>query len=309
MGRQTVAASGNWCYVAADNPTLGSPAIYEVVVILRRGLNTIEIGLNNAELAPFIDKIKLEKAALDGLALEAETAELFSANNTTLITNCAVASNGALVNMVASVNNGIRYNNLVTEENKTYQVDIYYITKVQRNLRVSINAGPFTTPAFAPSGNWCFETSPVVAMNSIQLGFAKGSNSLELRPTGSDAPFIDKIVIREPVAAFTTASRQQQSFADNIDRPLTEHSTATAIDVYPNPVEIGSPITLMLPVAALQAPVLIQITDASGRVVIGKTIQAPMGRQVKIENRLGKGMYVLSVHQGSTRTSKKIIIQ
>ena len=62
MGRQLATASGNWCYIAPDNPTLGSPAIYEVVVILKRGLNTIEIGLNNAELAPFIDKIKLEKS-------------------------------------------------------------------------------------------------------------------------------------------------------------------------------------------------------------------------------------------------------
>lgn len=308
MSRQVAAPSGNWCYVAPDNPTLGSPAIYEVVVILKRGLNTIEIGLNNVELAPFIDKIKLEKAELNGLALEAETAELFSTNNTTVITNCSVASNGALVNMVASINNGIRYNNLVSEESKTYQVDIYYITKVQRNLRVSINAEPFTTLDFVPSGNWCFETSPVLARKSVQLSFAKGSNIIEFRPTGADAPFIDKIVIREPAAEITTAVEQQEAFAANIGRQLIEETIAKEIEVYPNPVETGSPITLMLPGSATQAPLVIQITDASGRVVIGKTIQAPINRQVRIENRLSKGIYILSVKQGLIRSSNKIII-
>ncbi len=309
MGRQLAAASGNWCYIDALNPTLGSPAIYEVVVILKRGLNTIEIGLNNTELAPFMDKIKLEKAELNGLGLEAETAELFSANNTTVITNCSVASNGALVNMVASTSNGIRYNNLVSAENKTYQVDIYYITKVERSLRVSINAEPFTTLAFAPSGNWCFETSPVVAMRSVELTFAQGTNTIEFRPTGADAPFIDKIVIREPAPGITNSAIQQEVFTANTVTDMFEQPTAETFAVYPNPVRAGTPITLMLPGSVKQGPGLIQIRDVTGRVVFEQIVQQPTNRQIKLENRLSKGMYVLSLVQGSTRSNKKIIIQ
>ncbi len=309
MGRQVAAPSGNWCYIDALNPTLGSPAIYEVVVILKRGLNTIEIGLNNVELAPFMDKIKLEKAELNGLGLEAETAELFSSTNTTVITNCSVASNGALVNMVASTSNGIRYNNLVSAENKTYQVDIYYITKVQRSVRVSINAEPFTTLAFAPSGNWCFETTPVVAMTSVQLTFAQGSNSIELRPTGADAPFIDKIVIREPVTEITASAIQEGTFAANAVTDLFEQPAAKTFSVYPNPVKAGTPITLMLPGSPNQGPGLIQIRDVTGRVVFEQNMQTPGNRQIKLENRLSKGMYVLTLMQGSTSTSRKIIIQ
>ncbi|MEJ8819169.1 glycosyl hydrolase [Lacibacter sp. H407] len=307
MGRQLATASGNWCYIAADNPTLGSPAVYEVVVILKRGLNTIEIGLNNAELAPFIDKIKLEKAELNGLGLEAELAELISANNSILVPTCTVASNGALVNMGLNTNNAIRFNNLVSSETKTYQVDIYYITKVQRNLRVSINGEPFTTESFVASGNWCFEASPVVAVKSMELTFAQGTNTIEFKPTGTDAPFIDKIVIREPTPA--SAANQQASLGADLGTQLFEQATANVFAVYPNPAQTGTPITLMLPGSVTTGQVLVQVTDVTGRIVFAQTLPAQTNRQVKIENRLSKGMYVLTVSQGLLRTSKKIVIQ
>ncbi len=306
MGRQLAMASGNWCFIDATNPTLGSPAIYEVVVILKRGLNTIEIGLNNTELAPFIDKIKLEKAELNNLSLEAELAEQLGTATTVA---CTVASNGAQVNIGIPLTNGIRYNNIVSSESKTYQVDIYYITKVQRNLRVSINGEPFSTLAFEPSGNWCFEATPVVAVKSIELTFAQGTNTIEFRAAGTDAPFIDRIVIREPSPEITSAANQQQAFGANLGTQLFEQSTANAFAVYPNPVQTGTPITLMLPGAVTTGQVLIQVTDIAGRIVFAQTLPAQTNRQIKLENRLSKGMYVLTVSQGSIKTSKKIVIQ
>jgi hypothetical protein len=124
MRRQSVPASGNWCNER------GSPTIYQVVVILIRGLNTIDITPFSSD-APIIDKIKLEQADLNGLSLEAETAELSGTNT---IVSCATASNSALVNMGNSAKNGIRFNNLLAPENNTYLVDIYYITKADRSM-------------------------------------------------------------------------------------------------------------------------------------------------------------------------------
>lgn len=305
MGRQLATASGNWCYIAADNPTLGSPAVYEVVVILKRGLNTIEIGLNNVELAPFIDKIKLEKAELNGLGLEAELAELIGTNTNV---PCTTASNGALINMGLNVVNGIRYNNLIATENKTYLVDIYYISKADRSMRISINGEPFTTESFVASGNWCFEGG-TTKVKTIEVNFLQGVNNILFRPTGTDAPFIDKIVIREAAPEITSAANQQETFGANLGTQLLELPIANAFTVYPNPVQAGTPITLMLPGAVTTGPVLIQVTDVAGRIVFTQTLPAQTNRQVKLENRFSRGMYVLTVSQGLVRTSKKIVIQ
>jgi|GEM_PF-1633853 len=304
MGRQLAAPSGNWCFIDATNPTLGSPAVYEVVVILKRGLNTIEIGLNNTELAPFIDKIKLEKAELNNLSLEAELAELVGTASTVA---CTVASNGAQVNMGAAASNAIRYNNLVSATMKTYEVDIYYITKVQRNMRVSVNGGAFTTLVFDASGNWCYETTPLVAKKTIELTLAQGTNTIELRSTGADAPFVDRIVIREPV---TAAANEQEVQVATFAPQLFEQTTANAFTVYPNPAQAGAAINITLPDAVFAgAPAVLQLTDVNGRVVYTQNLLQQSNRTLRLTHKLNSGMYILSILQGTNRSSKKIVIQ
>ena len=304
MGRQLAAPSGNWCFIDATNPTLGSPAVYEVVVILKRGLNTIEIGLNNTELAPFIDKIKLEKAELNNLSLEAELAELVGTASTVA---CTVASNGAQVNIGAAASNAIRYNNLVSTTMKTYEVDIYYITKVQRNMRVSVNGGAFTTLVFDASGNWCYETTPLVAKKTIELTLAQGTNTIELRPTGADAPFVDRIVIREPV---TAAANEQEVQVATFAPQLFEQTIANAFTVYPNPAQAGAAINITLPDAVFAgAPAVLQLTDVNGRVVYTQNLLQQSNRMLRLTHKLNSGMYILSILQGTNRSSKKIVIQ
>lgn len=306
MGRQLAAASGNWCYIAADNPTLGSPLIYEVVVILKRGINTIEIGLNSTELAPFIDKIKLEKAELNGLGLEAELAELTGSN---VNVACTTASNGALINMGLNMVNGIRFNNLIATESKTYFVDIHYITKADRNMRVSMNGQPFTTEPFVASGNWCFEGG-TTKVKTIELNFSQGSNTIEFKPTGADAPFIDKIVLREAEPVVTTSANMQDASVARFNNQQLEQIKVNTVAVYPNPVQAGTPITVSLPdVMFAGGAVTLQITDVTGRLVFSQNLPQQTNRQVKLENNLSKGMYVLSVSQGLVRTSKKVIVQ
>ncbi len=220
MGRQITVSSGNWCYIDASNPTLGSPAIHEVIVNLNRGINTIDIkpwGTGSPlPNSPFIDKIKLEKAPLTDVNLEAELAEIVGS---TAIVACNTASNGALVSPALGTANGIRYNNILCSEAKTYDVDISYISKVARNLRISVNGGAYVTYSFDASGNWCFEGgSPKI--KTIPLALVQGVNTIEMRATTADAPFLDKIAIKEqPISnvTFTTSGLPAGTTSVNVN--------------------------------------------------------------------------------------------
>lgn len=234
MGRQITVSSGNWCFIDASNPTLGSPAIHEVIVNLNRGINTIDIKPWGAGSplpnAPFIDKIKLEKAPLTDVSLEAELAEFIGS---TSITSCNTASNTALANLPLGTGNGIKYNNILCAEGKTYDVDVYFISKVTRNLRISVNGGAFVTYSFGPSGNWCFEGgSP--SIKTIPLALTQGVNTIEMRATTADAPFLDKIVIKEqPISnvTFTTSGLPVGATTVNVDYKF-----------YTNPTTLSAPL-------------------------------------------------------------------
>ncbi|RXK61634.1 T9SS type A sorting domain-containing protein [Lacibacter luteus] len=236
LGRQITVSSGNWCFIDASNPTLGSPAIHEVIVNLNRGINTIDIKPWGAGTplpnSPFIDKIKLEKAPLTDVTLEAELAEFVG---TTSITACNTASNTALANLPLGTANGIRYNNLLCSEAKTYDVDVSYISKVARNLRISVNGGAYVTYSFGPSGNWCFEGgSPII--KTIPLALIQGVNTIEMRATAADAPFLDKILIREqPISnvTFTTSGLPAGATSVNVNHQY-----------YTNPTTLSAPLVL-----------------------------------------------------------------
>ena len=307
LGRQVVTPSGNWCFIATDNPTLGSPAIYEVVVILKRGLNTIEIGLNNTELAPFIDKIKLEKAPLNNLSLEAELAELTGSSAIVTCTN-ASASNGSVVNM--GFTGKIKFNNLIAEESKTYQVDIYYVTTVARELKLSINGQSLPTENFAASGlYWCSQPGSVIAVKSVEMTFVQGINYIELSPAaGKEAPFIDRIVIKEPVPPVTPTANSVGSSGITFNNEIM--NPAASFNIYPNPLRAGSPLTITLPERKNESnKVHIQVTDVSGRIVFSQTVVQQHTRQIQLAQSFSKGMYIISVVQGDVRSTKKIIVQ
>ena len=294
---QRANTSGAWC--AAN----GGPAIYEVVVNLKRGLNTIDISPFSGE-APFVDKIQLVKAPLNGLSLEAETAELLGAPATT---TCSVSSNGAFVNMFANVSNGIRFNNLLAQSAKRYAIDIYYISKVSRNLRYSLNGQSLTTISVDPSGNWCFEPNPSVKIKTIEVDFELGNNNLLLRPAGTDAPMIDRIVIREIVQAPAENAIVPTAAINSL---IVETSINKELSVYPNPVQANTAITVSLPSSITkQGNVLIQVNDISGRAVFAQPYTLNGTNQVKINKGFEKGMYIISARQGTVSISRKIIIQ
>ncbi len=288
--------SGPWCAAG------GSPAVYEVVVNLKRGLNTIEISPFSGE-APFIDKINLVKTQFNGLSLEAETAELIGSNT---VQTCVRASNGQLIFMGTNLFNGIRFNNLLAPEAKRYAVDIYHLNNGDRSMRYSLNGQTFTTENFLSTGGWCTDGGNT-KIKTIEIDFALGNNTLLFRPTGTNAPFIDKIVIREIGQVATETPIVPQAAVNSL---LVEQTINSELTVYPNPVQSNTSITLTLPNAITkQGNVFIQVNDISGRAVFAQPYSLKGMNQVKLNKGFEKGMYIISVRQGSISVSKKIIVQ
>lgn len=293
---QRANTSGAWCAAG------GSTAVYEVTINLKRGLNTIDISPFSGE-APFVDKIQLVKTALNGQSLEAETAELLGTNT---VQNCVRASNGQLIFMGTNMFNGIRFNNLLAPEAKRYAVDIYHLNNGDRSMRYSLNGQTFTTETFASTGAWC-DGGGNTKIKTIEMDFALGNNNLLFRPTGTNAPFIDKIVIREITQTSTETPIAAQAAVNNL---LVEQSINNELNVYPNPVQANTSITLTLPDAITkQGNVFIQINDISGRGVFAQPFNLRGSNQVKINKGFERGMYIISAMQGSIRVSKKIIVQ
>jgi len=298
LGRQNAVVSGEWCYNG------GSAAVYEVIVNLNRGLNTIDLTPVSGSDAPFIDKIKLEKAPLINVGLEAELAEIVGA---TTIVACGTASNGGLVNPLASASNGIRYNNLLSAESKTYDVDISYITKVTRNLKISVNGQPYVFYSFAASGNWCFEGG-APKIKTIQLTLAQGINTIEIRSTGTDAPFIDKIAIKEQATLTSQTVEAATQSGLVADKELTLQNRDN-VSIYPNPVRAGAPCSIVLNTQFVDgSEIWMNITDMMGRTVYTRKL-SQRKFELKLNKGLSKGLYIVNIMQGQNRITKKLVVQ
>ncbi|WP_345256559.1 glycosyl hydrolase [Flaviaesturariibacter amylovorans] len=312
LTRQIATSSGNWCYVDAGNPTRGFPGVYEVVVNLNRGLNNIDIKPWGATIsgslpnAPFIDKIKLVKAPLANVNLEAEHNELVGGST---IVGCAAASNLGLVNLGASSANGVRYKNLVSEEERTYDVDISYIARFARNLRVSVNGGPFVVHPLAPSGNLCAEGG-TPAVKTIPLTLVQGTNTIELRTSGADGIYLDKIVIKEQAPVTTQPAPAAAALARSVVETKPAGTEAEAVVVYPNPATAGSPCTIVLNgLSRNPGAVLVHLTDMNGRTLLTQRFSEGNRVELRLTSGLGKGLYLVNIQQGQERTIRKVIIQ
>jgi hypothetical protein len=95
-----------------------------------------------------------------------------------------------------------------------------------------------------------------------------------------------------------------------VNNLLVEQSINNELNVYPNPVQANTSITLTLPDAITkQGNVFIQINDISGRGVFAQPFNLRGSNQVKINKGFERGMYIIYAMQGSIRVSKKIIVQ
>ncbi|HSF55715.1 MAG TPA: glycosyl hydrolase, partial [Algoriphagus sp.] len=295
LGQQTVSSSGAWCFGG------GSPADYQVEVTLQKGVNVIDITPFSGA-APFIDKIKLEKVPFEMISLEAELAELIG--TPVIPPTCGTASNGGLVNMGQVLSNGVRFTGINVPSGGKYQIEIHYMAAVDRVLRYSVNGEVFVTESFQDSGEWCFNGgSPTT--KTIEVDLNLGNNILEFRPIGgSDAPLLDKIVIKESVEG------ENLRVLETIQPNLEVVQKLQEFNVYPNPVQAGGLLTLEIP-SLFDEPgaASVQITDLTGRVVYSQEVSDSSIREIQINSVLAKGIYIVLVQQGQIWQSKKLIVQ
>ncbi len=298
LGQKIAQPTGNWCFEG------GSPGMYQMEVQLVKGVNTIAINVYNNTPGPIIDKIKLEKAPFAGLSFEAELAELIGSN---LLVNCGTASNSQLVNMLLSTANGVKFTGINVPFAGKYLVEIHYLTAVNRNMRYSVNGASFVTDSFQDSGEWCLNGG-VTVVKTLEIDLNQGNNTLEFRPTGTDAPFLDKIVVKEPeqvsgenLRVLETMQSKPSFEAELINREFR---------VYPNPVIAGNPVTVDLPLLFDEpGEAVIQVTDLTGKVVYSEILSAGTSHSLDLNRNLARGMYIILVQQGQIWQSKKLIVQ
>ncbi len=289
LGQQTVESSGQWCSAG------GSPANYQVEVKLNSGINTIELTPFSGD-APFMDKIKLEKAAFETISLEAEEAELIGGVN---IANCAVSSNGQQVNPFSSPSNGIRFSEIQIDQAGTYVLDITYMSAVTRTMNVLINGNAPENLSFEDSGEWCFN-SGTTKIKTIEVELSPGNNSIEFKPDGSSAPIIDKIDIR----SMETVDENLRIMTE--ERPVLEQKSG-AWNIYPNPLNQGNTLKISVPEFDGQES-LIQVLDMNGKTVFSESLNSGL-QELDLNKGLPSGVYVILLRQGYILQSKKLIVQ
>lgn len=289
IGQQTVISSGAWCFGG------GSPASYQVDVDLEAGINSIEITPFNGD-APFIDKIKLEKAAFETISLEAEEAELIGGVN---VVNCVTSSNGQQVNPLTSTSNAVRFSGIQIDQAGTYVLDISYMSKVNRSINLLINGASPENLNFDSSGNWCFEGG-LPGIKTIEVELQAGENIIEFKPDGSSAPFLDKINIR---SAETGDENLRTIKADRIDPEIASEEWK----LFPNPLTKGSTLQISIPHFEGQKS-LVQVVDLNGKSVFSKMLQSGITHEIELIQTLPSGVYVVLLQQGYIWQSKKLIL-
>lgn len=295
LGQQAVVSSGAWCF---DN---GTPADYQVEVTLQKGINTIDLTPFSGA-APFIDRIKLEKTPFLEVSLEAELAELIGTSS--IPPACGTASNGGLVIMGRLGTNGVKFNQVFVPFAGTYQVEVHYMSAVDRSLRYSLNGGAFVNSSFQDSGEFCFNGG-VPSSKVIEMELIQGNNTIEFRPlAGLDAPILDKIVIKE------LEEGQNLRMMEATMSSLEAEQSAKEFKVYPNPVQAGNVVTVEIP-QLFDEPgtTLIQITDLTGRVISSQEVSDASVQKISLSGNLSRGMYLILIQQGQIWQSKKLIVQ
>ena len=194
------------------------------------------------------------------------------------------------------------------QETGIYDVDVYYITLYERAMTI-VNGIVAFSESFEPSGPWCFDGgSP--AIKTLQMRLEKGANLLEFRPTGAEAPIIDKIVVREPAhgdaEAVVKVSGNAREFDDEPTIASTALSETEESEVYPNPVRAGEQLTIRIPGLDIEGiPIKLQMTDISGKTMFTEEV-TPETRSIPLEIRLNKGLYIVSIRIGSRTYYRRV---
>lgn len=292
LGIMAMSKSGEWCF---NN---GAPADYKRSIQLNAGVNQIEIRAIGTD-APFIDKIALSR---EMLSFEAELAEL---TGTVTTTPCDKSSNGAFANLGAAGANSVRFNGIELAVAGTFQLDVAYFSKVQRDARIFVNGTLFQTASFEASGNWCFENG-TPKVKSFEIPLMQGMNNIEIKPTGADAPFIDKIAILQKPLAPQNLTVEPEWVQINLEsEPKTNNQVSLL--VYPNPVNDQAELNILMttPEAGHFG---VQLIDILGRVVY-RNAAGLANQPLQVNQVLNPGIYFIVVDFESKRHVQQLVVK
>lgn len=284
-GILAMSSSGAWCFNG------GAPADFHRSIPLNAGVNTIEFRPTGVD-APFIDKISLVREVV---SLEAELAQRTGG---AMVANCAGASNGAGVQLGGDNSSRILFSNIALADAGSYSLDVAYVTKASRDAHILVNGGLLATVSFPPSGNWCEENgTPVV--KSLEVALQQGMNRIEIKPTGADAPFFDKIAL---------LNKRAGGVVTQVDAPRwSAERTPVNLVVYPNPSLSAGGWTLQVQ-ARDDARFNLRVLDAYGRSVLSR-FQGVTNQPLRLQEELPAGLYLLVIQVNDQNYVRKLIIQ
>lgn len=288
LGVLALTKSGEWCFNG------GAPADFKRSIQLTAGVNKIEFKPVGAE-SPFIDKISLLREVV---SFEAELAVL---TGTVAVANCDKSSNGAIVNLGAPSANSIHFNAVDVLSAGTYLLDVAYFSKVQREARIFVNGSLFQTASFEVSGNWCFENG-TPRVKSFEVPLVQGMNSIEIKPTGADAPFFDKIAILLPQPSNVEPAIVLTSV---LNTPAQKGRVS--LSVFPNPSLAQDEFSILVN-APEETNFDVQVLDVLGRAVF-RNAAGIVGQPLKSGRGLTPGVYFVVVNMNATRHIQKLIVR
>ncbi len=217
--------------------------------------------------------------------------------------NCTTSSNGMIVNMNNIFANGIRFEEVVTDEAGVYKLSVHYFSKVVRRFRLIVNGGTPTVHEVAISGNWCFEAVPgSPAIYTVDIPLNAGVNTIELRPyaignTTQQSPIMDKINI----AKVSSSARVMAAGAGDVE------ANVNAFEVYPNPVAANESFLIRVPASERESR--LNILDLNGRARYTEMQEPSAGKTIRLSPSLPTGMYLIQIQNETQQQTRKLIVR
>ena len=173
-----------------------------------------------------------------------------------------------------------------------------------------VNGIVASSELFEASGPWCFDGGGT-SIKTVQMELEEGINFVEFRPTGTEAPIIDKIVIKEvaqggEALAVVKVSASARASGDEPSVSPNAFAEAGESQVYPNPVRVGEHLTIrMFGLDMNGIPIKVGMTDMSGKTMFTDEVDADT-QSIPLKMELNKGFYIFSIQIGDRTYYRRI---
>lgn len=267
-GTEVVVNSGDWT----------TPAVYDLVVTLAVGTNTIKF-YNDISYAPNIDKFDLTLLAAEPACTDCYGP--FEAENGVItapaqISSCDTCSGGQHVTDMGYSDRFFTYDVTVTKAG-TYKIFTSFISGDPRDLSITVN-GDATVSSTPHSIDW-----NVVFVKEMEIVLNAGVNTLKFHNPGNWAPNIDKFRLELKAETLSIDENNLNNFS-----------------VYPNPSSQSWMVK-----NTNNKILIIQVFNLLGKKVISSS---PNAADATIDGTsLGAGIYFAQIKTDKGTSSLKLI--